>query len=235
MAGRQWTCERIRADRKAGGGLWRHLRRRGRKPNRKGGRHSGRGRIPGRADISERPDVVEAKERVGDREADTNQRQGHRRRACLPGGQGVQAHAARKGREEDGGRGRLGHDRHAGLPPRAHGHLGQRQGVRGPRQGGRGAGRGVLLRAALPLPGARHGRARERAGRGNGSRRARTSARRSRPEGASGAAGGGAPRGDARRPRPAVLRSGQSLPASGGPRTAPGGACTAPEDWLRLR
>ena len=162
MAGRQWTCERIHADRKAGGGLWRHLRRRGRKPDRKGGRHSGRGRIPGRADISERPDVVEAKERVGDREADTNQRQGHRRRAGVAGGQGVQAHAARKGREEDGGRGRLGHDRHAGPSPRAHGHRGQRQGVRGPCQGGRGAGRGVLLRAALPLLGARHGRAHQR-------------------------------------------------------------------------
>ncbi len=71
MAGRQWTCERIHADRKAGGGLWRHLRRRGKKPDRKGGRHSGRGRIPGRVDISERPAAVEAKERVGDREADT--------------------------------------------------------------------------------------------------------------------------------------------------------------------
>ena len=165
MAGRQWTCVHVHADRKAGGGLWRHLRRRGRKPDRKGGRHSGRGRIPGRADISERP-AVEAKERVGDREADTNQRQGHRRRACLPGGQGVQAHAARKGREEDGGRGRLGHDRHAGPSPRAHGHRGQRQGVRGPCQGVGGARRGVLLRAALPLPGARHGRARERAGAG---------------------------------------------------------------------
>ncbi len=162
MAGRQWIYERIHADRKAGGGLWRHLRRRGKKPNWKGGAHTGRGRIPGRVDISERPDVVEAKERVGDREADTNQRQGHRRRACLPGGQGVQAHAARKGREEDGGRGRLGHDRHAGPSPRAHGHRGQRQGVRGPCQSGRGAGRGVLLRAALPLLGARPERAHQR-------------------------------------------------------------------------
>ncbi len=77
MAGRQWIYERIHADRKAGGGLWRHLRRRGRKPNRKGGAHAGRGHIPGRVDISERPDVVEAKERVGDREADTIVGKGH--------------------------------------------------------------------------------------------------------------------------------------------------------------
>lgn len=71
MAGRQWICRHIRADRKAGGGLWRHLRRRGKTPNWKGGRHSGRGHIPGRVDISERPAVVAAKERVGGREADT--------------------------------------------------------------------------------------------------------------------------------------------------------------------
>ncbi len=60
-----------------GSDLWRHLRRRGRKPNRKGGAHAGRGRIPGRVDISERLAVVEAKERVGDREADTIAGKGH--------------------------------------------------------------------------------------------------------------------------------------------------------------
>ena len=71
MAGRQRIYDRIRADRGNGGGLWKHLRRRGKKPNWKGGRHSGRGHIPGRVDISERPQEVEAKERVGDWEADT--------------------------------------------------------------------------------------------------------------------------------------------------------------------
>jgi len=77
MAGRQWIYRRIHADRKAGGDLWRHLRRRGRKPNWKGGSRSGRGRIPGRVDISARPAVVEAKARVGDWEADTIVGKGH--------------------------------------------------------------------------------------------------------------------------------------------------------------
>ena len=77
MAGREWICQCVRADRKAGGRLFLFLRRRGRKPDRKGGRHSGRGRIPDRADISERPEIVEAKERVGGREADTIAGKGH--------------------------------------------------------------------------------------------------------------------------------------------------------------
>ncbi len=65
------TCRHVRADRKAGGRLYLLLRRRGKRPNWKGGRHAGRGHIPGRVDITERPAVAEAKERVGDREADT--------------------------------------------------------------------------------------------------------------------------------------------------------------------
>ncbi len=65
------------ADRKAGGGLFPLLRRRGKKPNWRGGRHSGRGHIPGRVDISERPAEVERKERVGDWEADTIIGRGH--------------------------------------------------------------------------------------------------------------------------------------------------------------
>ena len=71
MAGRQWIQRHVRADRRAGGRLRRHPRRRGKRPNRKGGAHAGRGHIPGRADIPERPAVVEGRERVGDREADT--------------------------------------------------------------------------------------------------------------------------------------------------------------------
>ncbi len=43
----------------------------GRKPNWRGGRHAGRGRIPGRVDISERPAIVEQKLRIGDWEVDT--------------------------------------------------------------------------------------------------------------------------------------------------------------------
>ncbi len=71
MAGRQWIQRHVHADRRAGGRLWRHPRRRGKRPNRKGGAHAGRGHIPGRADIPERPAVVEGRARVGDREADT--------------------------------------------------------------------------------------------------------------------------------------------------------------------
>ncbi len=75
--GRQWTSGRVRADRKAGGGLFPLPRRRGRKPDRRGGRHSGRGHIPGRADISGRPEEAGSRERVGDREADTVIGRGH--------------------------------------------------------------------------------------------------------------------------------------------------------------
>ena len=64
------------ADRKAGGGLFPLLRRRG-KTEPGGGRHSGRGHIPGRVDIPERPAEVESRERVGDREADTIIGKGH--------------------------------------------------------------------------------------------------------------------------------------------------------------
>ncbi len=71
VAGRQWTCRHVHADRRAGGGLWRHLRRRARRPDRRGGAHAGRGHIPGRVDIPERPAPGEAKARVGDWEADT--------------------------------------------------------------------------------------------------------------------------------------------------------------------
>ncbi len=42
-----------------------------------GGRHSGRGHIPGRVDISERPEEAGSRERIGDREADTVIGRGH--------------------------------------------------------------------------------------------------------------------------------------------------------------
>jgi len=71
MAGHRRIHEYIGEDRSNGGTLWKHLRRCGRKPNRRGGRHTGRGLIPGRLDISERPDIVEEKTRVGDREPAT--------------------------------------------------------------------------------------------------------------------------------------------------------------------
>lgn len=75
--GREWIYRHVRADREAGGTLWKCLRRRGKRPNRKGGAHAGRGHIPGRVDISERPAAVEEKKRVGDWEADTVVGKGH--------------------------------------------------------------------------------------------------------------------------------------------------------------
>ena len=75
--GRQRIYDLVHKDRKAGGDLYKHLRRRGKKPNWKGGKHAGRGHIPGRVDISERPEIVEAKERIGDWEADTIIGKGH--------------------------------------------------------------------------------------------------------------------------------------------------------------
>ncbi len=66
MAGKEWIYEHVRADRQAGGARYRCLRRRGKKPNGRGGRHAGRGHIPDRVDLAERPAVVEEKSRIGD-------------------------------------------------------------------------------------------------------------------------------------------------------------------------
>ena len=96
--GRQQIYNFVHADRRAGGDLWTKLRRRGKKPNKKGKSHAGRGlislgewtfralstpqspdprHIPGRVDISERPAIVEEKVRVGDWEVDTIVGKGH--------------------------------------------------------------------------------------------------------------------------------------------------------------
>lgn len=64
--------QHIRADKKAGGTLWKHLRHRGKPYNvGKKGKTAGRGLIPGRVDIDQRPAVVEQKSRIGDWEGDT--------------------------------------------------------------------------------------------------------------------------------------------------------------------
>ena len=60
----------IWADKKAGGELYKHLRHRGKYHKRSSGK-AGRGCIPGRVDISERPKIVERKARIGDWEGDT--------------------------------------------------------------------------------------------------------------------------------------------------------------------
>lgn len=59
------------ADRARGGELFKNFRHSGKKYNKRSGKNSGRGLIPGRTDISERPQIVEAKTRIGDIEADT--------------------------------------------------------------------------------------------------------------------------------------------------------------------
>ena len=58
-------------DKKDGGTLYLHLRHSGKKYNRRKGRNSGRGLIPNRVDIDQRPPIVAAKSRIGDWEADT--------------------------------------------------------------------------------------------------------------------------------------------------------------------
>ena len=54
-----------------GGRLHLHLRHRGRRYCRRGSCYGGRGRIPGRVDIHQRPAIVERKARLGDWELDT--------------------------------------------------------------------------------------------------------------------------------------------------------------------
>ena len=58
-------------DKKDGGTLYLHLRHSGKKYNRRKGKNSGRGLIPNRVDIDQRPPIVAAKSRIGDWEADT--------------------------------------------------------------------------------------------------------------------------------------------------------------------
>ena len=52
-------------DKKAGGTPWRHLRHNGKEYNKREGLTSGRGCIPNRIDISQRPAIVDAKARIG--------------------------------------------------------------------------------------------------------------------------------------------------------------------------
>ena len=68
------SCERIYRhiwkDKSNGGDLWRHLRHSGKKYNRRKGKTSGRGLIPGRVDIAERPAIAAENRRIGDWEGD---------------------------------------------------------------------------------------------------------------------------------------------------------------------
>lgn len=57
-------------DKKSGGKLFLKLRHRGKRYNKKSSKRAGRGCIPNRVDISERPAIVETKSRMGDWEGD---------------------------------------------------------------------------------------------------------------------------------------------------------------------
>mgnify|MGYP002641111815 FL=1 len=59
----------VYADKRAGGSLWKHLRRLKKYRKRAGGRDR-RGKIPNRRSIEERPAIVEERSRIGDWEAD---------------------------------------------------------------------------------------------------------------------------------------------------------------------
>ena len=62
----------VRADKVTGGELYKKLRHGGKKYKvRVAGKKAGRGCIPNRVDISERPEIIEKKSRVGDWEGDT--------------------------------------------------------------------------------------------------------------------------------------------------------------------
>ena len=58
-------------DKRTGGKLYEHLRHRAKKYNKRSGKKAGRGLIPNRVDIDQRPEIVEKKERFGDFELDT--------------------------------------------------------------------------------------------------------------------------------------------------------------------
>lgn len=63
--------QHIYADKSEGGTLYKELRRTGKKYNKRKGKTAGRGLIPCRIDIDERPAVVAERSRIGDWEADT--------------------------------------------------------------------------------------------------------------------------------------------------------------------
>lgn len=58
-------------DKRDGGALYQHLRHHGKKYNKRSSGKAGRGCIPNRVDIDERPAIVEQKIRIGDWEGDT--------------------------------------------------------------------------------------------------------------------------------------------------------------------
>ena len=72
-----WIFRHVWSGRAGDGTLYRNLRRRGKKANRRSRDGAGRGVIPGWVGIEERPAVVEEKTRIGEWEADTITGAGH--------------------------------------------------------------------------------------------------------------------------------------------------------------
>jgi IS30 family transposase len=68
----------IDEDKKNGGTLYKNLRRRGKKYVKRKGKTAGRGVIPNRIGIEERPEIVDTYERFGDLEIDTIVGAGHK-------------------------------------------------------------------------------------------------------------------------------------------------------------
>ena len=204
--GKTWIYRQVWKDRSNGVTLYRNLRRRCKKAYRRGRCGAGRGVIPGRVDIVERPAVVESKRRVGDWELDTILGARHRR-AKVSMVDRCSKFTFLRGVESKTyvcGWGRGSGVFEAGIGAGAHVDGGQRQGVfRPPGGGGRLVG-GVLLCHALSLLGAWPERAHQRLGaavfsQGDGLHRRRRS---------SGPAGAG----PSQRPSPA----GVGLPHAGG-------------------
>lgn len=65
-------------DKRYGGSLYKHLRQRGKKRNKRGAATSPIGPIPHRIGIEQRPAIVNFKQRVGDLEIDTIVEAGHK-------------------------------------------------------------------------------------------------------------------------------------------------------------
>ena len=72
-------------DKRDGGNLWRSLRRRGKRYNKRAGKNAGRGLIPNRIDISEGPPIVARKTRLGDWEGDRRRQRWTQRRLAHAG------------------------------------------------------------------------------------------------------------------------------------------------------
>jgi len=64
-------------DKKDGGILYKHLRTKGKKYKKRGNKKAGRGHIPNRVSIGQRPEVVDKKNRIGDMEMDLIIGKGH--------------------------------------------------------------------------------------------------------------------------------------------------------------